>query len=105
MTTRSVSHVDHVGQCIGRVNRSSSQFPVLGSHRSQAGIQAGRAFWRWLRFGAEIFEQELLLAAQKAHLEPAEDVIHDRLGEANVGIGGPSAGLEAGMREFLTEDL
>src|SRR5581483_630697 len=34
-----------------------------------------------------------------------EDVIHDRLGEADVRIAAPAAGLEAGVREFLAEQL
>src|SRR5882757_7925236 len=54
---------------------------------------------------SQILEQHLLLPGEEAQLEPAEDVVHDRLGEADVGIAGPAAGLKAGVREFFAEQL
>ncbi len=38
-------------------------------------------------------------------MQPAEDVIHDRLGEADIRIAAPAAGLEARVRELLAEQL
>src|SRR5579871_237749 len=54
---------------------------------------------------SEILEQHLLLARQEAQLQPAEDVIHDRLGVADIRVAAPAAGLEASMRELLAERL
>src|SRR4029077_16642580 len=54
---------------------------------------------------SQIFDQHLLLAGEEAELERAEDGVHDRLGEADVGIAGPAAGLEAGVRELFAEQL
>ena len=53
----------------------------------------------------EVFEQHLLLAGQEAQLEPAENVVHDALGVADVGVAGPSAGLEAGVGELFAEQF
>ncbi len=64
---------------------------------------AGRAAHHVL--GLEAFEEGLLLSGEEAHLEPAEDVIHDGLGEADVGIMAPAAGLEAGVGELFAEQL
>ncbi len=55
------------------------------------------------RFEPQVLEQHLLLSGQEAQLEPAEDVVHDRLGVADVGIAGPSARFKASVREFLAE--
>ena len=41
---------------------------------------------------------------EKADLDPAEDVIHDGLGVADVGVAGPAGGLEAGVGELFAED-
>src|ERR1700757_1675588 len=38
-------------------------------------------------------------------MEPAEDVIHDRLGKADLGVAAPPARLEPRMRKFLAEQL
>ena len=53
----------------------------------------------------QVLEQHLLLAGQEAQLEPAEDVVHDRLGEADVGGFAPAAGLEAGVGEFFAQQF
>ncbi len=44
-----------------------------------------------------------LLSGEETEFEPAEDVIHDRLGEADVGIVAPAAWFEAGVRELIAE--
>ena len=38
-------------------------------------------------------------------MQPTEDVVHDRFGVADVGIVGPSLGLEAGVLEFVAQQL
>ncbi len=42
---------------------------------------------------------------RKRRLQPAEDVIHEALGVADLLVAGPAGGLEAGVGEFLAEDL
>ncbi len=41
---------------------------------------------------------------READLDPAEDVVHDRLGVADLLVAGPARGLEAGVGELLAED-
>ena len=53
----------------------------------------------------EAGEEVELLAAEEAELHPAEDVIHDGLGVAELFAAGPAGGLEAGVGELLDEDL
>ena len=53
--------------------------------------------------GAQGVEQELLLAGEEAQLEPAENVVHDRLGESDLGSAAPAAGFEAGVSELFAE--
>src|SRR5215831_6180704 len=60
---------------------------------------------RTSRLQTQIFEQHLLLAGEEAQLQPAEDVIHDRLGKADFGIVCPAAGLETRVRELFAEQL
>ena len=43
------------------------------------------------------------MAGEEADLDPAEDVIHDRLGVADLLVAGPAGGLEAGVSELLAE--
>src|SRR5271155_3820526 len=50
-------------------------------------------------------EETELLAGEEAQLEPAEDVIHDVLGVADVFVAGPARGLKAGVRELLAQDF
>ena len=44
------------------------------------------------------------MSGEEADLDPAEDVIHDGLGVSDLGVAGPSGGLEAGVGELLAED-
>ena len=41
------------------------------------------------------------MAGKEPQLEPAEDLIHDRLGEADVFIAGPAGGLKTVVGELL----
>jgi hypothetical protein len=45
------------------------------------------------------------MAGKEPQLEPAEDLIHDRLGEADVFIAGPAGGLKAVVGELLDQEL
>src|SRR3982074_1074546 len=86
------------------MNRASSQVAAFSFRFGSAGKFAG-AFGsrRAQRPRTQVVEQQLLLSAEEAELEPAEDVVHDRLGKANVSITRPPAGLEASMRKLLAE--
>src|SRR5208337_111695 len=55
--------------------------------------------------GTQAVEQRLLLAGEEAQLQPAEDVIHDGLGVADVLVVAPAAGLEAGVGELVAQQL
>ena len=54
--------------------------------------------------GGEAGEEVELVSGEEADLDPAEDVIHDRLGVADLLVAGPAGGLEAGVGELLAED-
>src|SRR5438067_11166590 len=49
------------------------------------------------------FEQVALFGLDEAEVQPAEDVVGDRLGEADLAVAAPAARLEAGVRELLAE--
>ena len=51
----------------------------------------------------EAGEEVELVAGEEADLDPAEDVIHDGLGVADLGVAGPAGGFEAGVGELLAE--
>ena len=106
---RSVTQVDQACQLIGGVNGAgtSSRFPVLTSQRGRGALRFRDPFGRRCRRcpQSQVFEQHLLLAGEEAQLEPAEDVIHDRLGVADVRIAAPAAGFEARVRELLAEQF
>ena len=55
--------------------------------------------------GSEPGEERQLRAGEEAQIEPAEDVVHEALGVADLRIAGPAGGLEAGVGEFLAEHL
>src|SRR5204863_4374119 len=54
---------------------------------------------------SQVLKQQLLLAGEEAELQPAEDVIHDGFGKADVGIVGPATGLEARVRKLFAQHL
>src|SRR6202042_2452049 len=112
----SVAQVDHSGQGVGGVDAACSGVAAfcsgvpsfrswitawVGGRVQVACFSGGGGQTLW----AQVFEEELLLSGQEPDLEPAEDVVHDRLGIADVGIAGPAAGLEAGVRELLAKRL
>src|SRR5258706_8332618 len=88
------------------MNRASSQVAAF-SFRFSCAVQFAGAFGsrRAQRSRTQVVEQQLLLSAEEAELQPAEDVVHDRLGKADIGVAGPSTGLEAGVREFLAVEF
>src|ERR1700760_4276917 len=45
------------------------------------------------------------MSGKEPQLEPTEDVVHDRLGKANLLVAGPARGLKAGVSEFLAQNL
>ena len=100
-----VAQVDYARQGIGGVDWTSDfGLRDCGVRRR---IDFCRAFL--LRRGCgpqpQILKQHLLLAGQEAQLDPAEDVVHDALGVADVRIAGPSARLKACVGEFFAEQL
>src|SRR6185369_8335998 len=104
-----VAQVDESGESVSGVHgtgRRTSGFGPLVRNRRAAGFS-----YRFrLRSGtgrpqAEVFEQHPLLAGEETQLQPAEDVVHDGLGEADVGIVGPAAGFEAGVGKLFAEQF
>src|SRR5437660_11321875 len=49
------------------------------------------------------FEQVSLFRLDEAEVEPAEDVVGDRFGKANLAVAAPAARFEAGVGELLAE--
>src|ERR1035437_6332373 len=69
---------------------------VLIRHARRRGVDV---------LGTQAVKQRLLLSGEEAQLQPAEDVIHDGLGVANVLVTAPAAGLEAGVRKLFAHQL
>src|SRR5436190_12525093 len=86
------------------MNRTGSQVAAF-SFRFGSAVQFAGAFGsrRAQRPRTQVVEQQLLLSAEEAELEPAEDVVHDRLGKADISIARPPTGLEPSMSKLLTE--
>src|SRR5664279_2426921 len=57
----------------------------------------------WLNGDRRGFEQFALVTSQEPEFEPPRDVVHKRLGVADLWISGPSAGLEPHMAEFFAK--
>src|SRR5579859_3715535 len=53
-------------------------------------LVSSRFSWCLIRRSSETGEQAQLMPGKEAQLEPAEDVIHDGLGKANVLVAGPA---------------
>ena len=79
------------------------RFVCRGRDRFRQRVVVGRVCGA--RCGGEAGEEVKLLAAEEAQLQPAEDVIHDRFGVADLLVASPAAGFEAGVGELLAEDL
>ena len=75
-----------------RSRRTTSGRPVPASHGAEI-------------LGTQAVEERLLLSGEEAQLQPAEDVIHHRLGVADFRVLRPAAGLKAGVGEFLAQQL
>ncbi len=57
------------------------------------------------RARSQALEEGELFAGEEAELHPAEEVIHDGFGEADLLVAGPAGGLEAGVGELFAEEL
>src|ERR1039457_4027244 len=57
----------------------------------------------WLNGHRKGLEQFALVTGDEFPFEPPEHVVHNRLRIADLGISGPTAGLEAHMREFAAK--
>src|SRR5438105_1757736 len=102
---RRVAQVHETRKGIGGVHGTDRWSLVVGRWCSSA-VQIAHTFRsRLQRSRTQVLEQQLLLSGQETQVQPAEDVIHDRLGVADVGILCPSLGLEAGVLEFLAQQL
>ena len=91
----------------GKCAASGRNDGVVGGR--EAGNDAARwagdgAFYGDGLLGGEAAEEVELVAGEEADLDPAEDVVHDRLGVADLLVAGPAGGLEAGVGELLAED-
>jgi len=80
--TGSVSHVDHAGERVGRVDGTRPQVPGLRCQgtpgtRTSRVVQIADTFRGGPGLGSQVVEEHLLLSGQKAQVQPAEDVIHD----------------------------
>ncbi len=68
------------------------------------GKQAGR-FGQLRGLRSQVGKQRQLNAGEKAQIEPAEDVIHEALGVADLLVAGPAGWLETGVGKLLAENL
>src|ERR1700739_1647197 len=89
--TRSVAQVDDASQLVGSVYRTASRLPVTALRTPDRGRRI--LFHTRCAAPPQILEQHSLLTGQEPQLQPAENVIHNRLGKADVGIARPAAGL------------
>src|ERR1019366_8189230 len=125
--TGSVAHVDQLFQCVGCVvvsGERSAHREVVSCHLSVVSnirtafrevskrlltmsvlVRCGDGSYAAHVLGTQAVEQRLLLSGEEAQQQPAEDVVHVRLGIADVGIVAPATGLEAGVRELLAQQL
>ena len=97
-------------------------------HSGEGRLIVGARFGRWRGFDAELWddgvgggvdgavdgdagrggeagEEVELGALEEAELDPAEEVIHDGLGVADLLVAGPAGGFEAGVGELFAEEL
>ena len=58
---------------------------------------------RWLNGHRKGFEQFALVTSQEPEFEPTRDVVHKRLGVADLWISRPTAGLKAHVAEFVAK--
>src|ERR1019366_375970 len=58
---------------------------------------------RWLNGDRKGFEQFALITRQEPEFEPPRDVVHKRLGVADLWISRPTAGLKAHVAEFFAK--
>lgn len=78
----------------------AGQKRLLRFHR---GRQLGRTGFARRRRNDHVLEQRELLSGDEADFQPAEDVVHHRLGNRDLLVAGEAAGLEAGVLEFVAQ--
>ena len=76
---------------------------AISGHADRVAGSGDGALHRHASRGGETGEEVELGPREEAHLDPAEDVIHDGLGEADLRVAGPAGGLEAGVGELLAQ--
>src|ERR1019366_2366367 len=106
--TGSVAHVDHAGERVGGMDGASRWSLVASRWAGTYGaVQIADTFrsGRAQRSRTQVVEQHLLLSAEEAQVQPAEDGVHDRLGIADFGMARPAAGLKARVRELFAEEF
>src|SRR5271157_414706 len=77
-----------------------SHLDKLSERSNRIGIIGIR---HWLNGHRKGFEQFALVTRQEPEFKPARDVVHERLGVADLWISGPTAGLEAHVAEFFAK--
>ena len=80
----------------GRISHLD-KFPERSNRIRAIGIH------RWLSRHWNGLEQFALVTRQKPEFEPTRDVVHERLGVADLWISGPTAWLEAHVAEFFAK--
>jgi hypothetical protein len=95
--------VQPLGNFLGEPARCCCE---LTSHRPPGSFpEAGWARRQLRRLRSESRKQRQLRAGEEAQAEPAEDVIHQALGVADLLVAGPARRLEAGVRKLLAQHL
>src|SRR5260370_21151736 len=124
MTARRIAHVDHIAQSVGwMVDAAVLQIQAArgavgfwlraysetalwrkGLSCDRRDVPCSRIFGRSrgrLRSNSQFFEQRILPSRDEADLQPAEDVVHYRLGDRDLRVTGKARGIEAGGLEFV----
>src|SRR5208337_2401789 len=78
-----ISHLD-------KVSERSNRIGIIGISQ-------------WLNGHRKGLEQFALVTRQEPEFKPARNVVHERLGVADLWISGPTAGLEAHVAEFFAK--
>src|SRR5438445_9724610 len=97
---RRVAQVDDAGQGVGGMDRVRRGH---GGRERPPYIFRLRAEGGWPR--SQVLKQQLLLAGEEAQLQPAENVVHDRLGKADPGGPGAGARLKSAVRDGFAPQL
>src|SRR5215472_10123098 len=123
MAARRVAHVDYIAQSVGGMVDATvvesqaigywllavgqTALRCCGLHnlvRRRGRLRSTAECWR-LRSHSQFFEQWILSSGDEADLQPAEDVVHDRLGDWDLLVAGEARGLEARVLELVAQKL